>query len=74
MLGKVIKWAGVVLVVIAIVATELAGAEKAAVTEAGAESGLAGTGVGDFSVSETGGAFCLATSAEIRAPSSAERI
>ncbi len=104
-LGEVVKWAGVVLVVIAIVvlivafpeitgpllmffaeageallaglatageafgglaletageavaeegATELAGTEAASLTEAGAESGLEGTTVGDFSVSESG--------------------
>jgi hypothetical protein len=104
-LGEVVKWAGVVLVVIAIVvliaafpeitgplllffadageallaglatageafggvaletageavaeegATELAGVEAASLTDAGAETGLQGTTVGDFSVSETG--------------------
>jgi hypothetical protein len=104
-LGEVVKWAGVVLVVIAIVvliaafpeitgpllifladagealltglaaageafggvaldaageavaeagATEVAGTETAVVTGAGVDSGLAGTEVGDFSVSETG--------------------
>ena len=35
-------------------ATELAGTEAASLTEAGAETGLEGTTVGDFSVSETG--------------------
>jgi hypothetical protein len=35
-------------------AAELAGTEAASLTEAGAEGGLEGTEVGDFSVSETG--------------------